>query len=401
MELLRRHLFAKVLTVKRSHSTLWWESIFHQGKRNLQRKGYSLFRTKDGHYKAEIVVAGTPIENHGFNDGWRKTRLAWLDSRIGQGSEPTAPYIPLTVHGKSVSYLGGTFEIAQSGLPAQITLHYDQTNRLDKQVKNNLLAGKMIFEVETQNGNEEFHAGKVKFIEQSSGRASWNNTSKSRHFEMICVGSFGFDGFADYQISLKALTDTKVEDIHLEVPYSKSASRYMMGLGHKGGFRPDSLVEWHWNVDYHQDQVWMGNVNGGMNFCFMDEKYVRPLVNVYYHYGKLLMPTSWGNGGKGGITISPNSINEVCLTAFSGERTMKAGETLHFNFHLLITPVKPIMLDRMATERIYHSTTELSSEYVSEAQKTGANMITIHHRKDIYPFINYPYYDKSVPDFRN
>ena len=42
----------------------------------------------------ELTVQGSPIANHGDNEGWRKTRLRWLDSSIGNADEPTAPYIP-------------------------------------------------------------------------------------------------------------------------------------------------------------------------------------------------------------------------------------------------------------------------------------------------------------------
>ena len=42
----------------------------------------------------------------------------------------------------------------------------------------------------------------------------------------------------------------------------------------------------------------MGNVNAGLNLHFMDENFVRPLVNIYYALGKLNLPVSWGNNNK-------------------------------------------------------------------------------------------------------
>ena len=66
-----------------------------------------------------------------------------------------------------------------------------------------------------------------------------------------------------------------------------------MGLGHKGGFRPDTLISWKWDTDKQQDKIWMGNVNAGLNLHFMDENFVRPLVNIYYALGKLNLPVSW------------------------------------------------------------------------------------------------------------
>ena len=42
----------------------------------------------------------------------------------------------------------------------------------------------------------------------------------------------------------------------------------------------------------------------------------------------------------------------------------------------------------------------MSAAYLPAAQKAGATQINIHHKKDIYPFINYPYSDESVPDLK-
>lgn len=38
----------------------------------------------------------------------------------------------------------------------------------------------------------------------------------------------------------------------------------------------------------------------------MDDNFVRPLVNIYYSLGKLNMPKSWGNDGRGGVDIYPS-----------------------------------------------------------------------------------------------
>ena len=65
-------------------------------------------------------------------------------------------------------------------------------------------------------------------------------------FEIECSGKFGFDGFVDYRIQVKSLRKVQVKDIRLEVPYTAYAAKYMMGLGHKGGLRPDTMICWKW-----------------------------------------------------------------------------------------------------------------------------------------------------------
>lgn len=349
---------------------------------------------------AEITVQGNTIANHGDDEGWRKTRLHWLDSKIGEATSPTAPYIPVKINKDIISYLGGTLELASSGLPRQIITQYNQANQLDPAISNLMLNNEMRFIIETETGEEALSNGRIKVTEKTDTHIKWSTVRKNRNFEVICYGTFNFDGFTDYKLQVKALRPIRIKDIRMEVPYTAYASKYMMGLGHKGGFRPDSLINWNWDINRHQDKIWMGNVNAGLNFCFMDENYVRPLVNIYYSLGKLNLPASWGNSMKGGIRISPKQKEEVLLTAYSGERNMQTNDVLNYNFHMLITPVKPINLNAQATERFYHSNSDISANYIPEAKKAGATMINIHHKKDIYPFINYPYYDEAVPDLK-
>ena len=79
---------------------------------------------------------------------------------------------------------------------------------------------------------------------------------------------------------------------------------------------------------------------------------------------------------------------------------MQRGETLHYNFNMLVTPVKPLDLKGLAENRFYHSNSDVSAGYIPAALEAGANMINVHHKKDVYPFINYPYYDEAVPDLK-
>jgi hypothetical protein len=347
-----------------------------------------------------VTIKGEPVENHGDNEGWRKTRLRWLDSKIGNEEEPVAPYIPVKEQKKTVSWLGGTVEIAPSGLPLAIITNYDRNNRLDNSVANQILNREMVFVIETAEGKEVLKPGAVRINRRTNASIDWTATQKSRNFEVICSADLGFDGLVDYRIRVKSLNNVQVTDIRLEVPYTAYASKYKMGLGEKGGFRKDSVIDWYWNVGKHQDKIWMGNINAGLNFCFKDENYVRPLVNIYYSLGKLNLPASWGNNNKGGIRIDREQNGEVLLTAHSGDRTMTKGDALHYNFSMLITPVKPLNLPELATQRFYHSNSDVSSAYIQSAKEGGANWINIHHKKDIYPFINYPYYDESTSDLK-
>lgn len=347
-----------------------------------------------------IEVTGETVAHAGTDDGWRKSRLQWLDSRIGISDKPTAPYTAVGYSRKTISYLGGEIRLSDEGFPESIVTKYDESNRLDSEVRNEILAEGIRLVIETDGGVEKLKAGKLRVTGQTEAGITWKTVLRNRNFTVQVNGTFGFDGFFHYNCEVKSLNDCQVKDIRLETAYTDDASTYWMGLGQRGGFRPQGGIDWKWNVDKHQDKIWMGNVNAGLNFTFMDEHYVRPLVNVYYSLGKLRLPSSWGNENKGGIRIRETE-GKVRLEAYSGHRAMKQGETLHYNFNMLITPVKPLDLNRQATNRFYHSNSDLSENYVKEAVRAGATAINVHHKKDIYPFINYPYYDASIGDLKN
>jgi hypothetical protein len=269
----------------------------------------------------ELVLDAKTIANHGENEGWRKSRLRWLNYEGGTANTPTKPYIPVTVSAQTIKYLGGEIQLSSMGLPKNITTHYNQSNQLDKSISNPILSDEIRLVIETKNGAEILKPQTTKIVESDQTHARWQTISKSKNFELICTGDFQFDGFCDFNIQLKSLNNTDIKDIRLEVPYTEKSSTYMMGLGRSGGFRTHENFNWKWDTTKNQDKIWIGAVNAGLNFRFKDEHFVRPLVNVYYALGKLNLPTSWGNSGKGGISVTENS-NKALLTAYSGERNV-------------------------------------------------------------------------------
>lgn len=349
-----------------------------------------------------LTVEGDSLPNGGTDEGWRMARLRWLDSRIGVGEAPTAPYIPVTVSADRIGWLGGDFRLGSNGLPAAITTHYNTQNQLDPMAANAVLAAPVRFVVETRDGETEvFSAQNIRLKKVSDGRAEWTAEGKNGDLRIEVAGMMEFDGFADLNIRVTARKKADIRDIRLEVPYTEYASRYAMGLGRKGGFRQPDAPDFVWDTTRHQDALWMGNVNAGLNLKFKDPaNYERPLVNIYYGLGRLRMPGSWGNGGRGGIRVADAENQSVLVTACCGPRTLKKGETLDFGLEMLVTPVKPLDMEHHVTERFYHSNSDLSDNYIPAAKTAGANFINIHHKKEIYPYINYPYFDECVADFK-
>ncbi|MEI9958815.1 MAG: glycoside hydrolase domain-containing protein [Ferruginibacter sp.] len=134
--------------------------------------------------------------------------------------------------------------------------------------------------------------------------------------------SLEFDGFMKYTVKVIALNDIDFKDIVMHIPFQKDKADYLMGLGQKGGYRPEK-VNWKWEVaTKNQDGAWIGNVNVGLQYSLRDEKYVRPLNTNFYLQKPLLLPSSWGNDGKGGIDVTIKG-SSMLANNYSGARSMK------------------------------------------------------------------------------
>ena len=65
-------------------------------------------------------------------------------------------------------------------------------------------------------------------------------------------------------------------------------------------------------------------------------------------------PASWYNNDKGGFRIDKGP-DEAKAVVYSGEREMKTGEKIEFEWSMLITPVKKINYRSQFTDRYYHN----------------------------------------------
>jgi hypothetical protein len=334
-----------------------------------------------------IQVSNKILADGGISDPTKQTRLHWLNSTLAQDNTVIAPYTPLQLDGNTISLLGRKITIGADGLPARIQTFFSPEMTSMQDMPNEILDAPMHFRfISASDGKEmAFSPTPVRFTEKTAGTHAWEVSSSNGYLQMDVSAKLEFDGFIQYAVKLTALQDIALTDIALDMPFSKHASRYMMGLGQKGGQRPDTL-DWKWEVaTRNQDGAWIGGVNAGLQYSLRDESYSRPLNTNFYLQKPLLLPTSWGNGNKGGIRIL-TSGNSTLAANYSGQRNMKKGDVLFYNFTLLITPFHTLNTDFQWANRFYHRYQDLDS-----IKASGATLINIHHATPINPWINYPF----------
>lgn len=389
--------FDKITPVKKGIVQALWFGVDVSKKIPAGKyQGVVTIEAKDiGVQKIKLVLTVTDriMADRGDSEPWRHSRLRWLDSKIGLDKEYIPPFNPVMWHEKDgqkiIQCLGRDLTLTKTGLPKTIASRFSPAvTRLQNGPPKQILAAPMRLIIQDKAGKTQVWKQEHRYLHKPDGGEmewSFRSYTEDKKILMHCEAKMEFDGFVEYLVHLKAEEDVEIKDIRLEIPYSRDAAQYFMGLGIKGGFRPKE-VKWKWDVKKNQDGAWLGAVNAGMQFSLRAGNYERPLNTNFYQQKPLNMPPSWYNNGKGGIDILEQGKDTVLVSAYSGERKIKKGEGFDFHFNLLITPFKTIDTAKQWNHRFFHRFKPLT-----EIKKRGANTVNVHHATEINPFINYPF----------
>jgi hypothetical protein len=333
---------------------------------------------------AITVDAGKAVA-HGDDDPSKLTRLRWLNSTLAQDDALVKPFTAVTVHGAQLGILGREVKLANSGLPAQIESRFDERMTGFAKRPRALLAAPVQLLVQDANGTHALHATALPNVQvDGPAKVHWQVAGDAGPLQGEVTSSLEADGTLSYAIALKATQAVTLKDIRLEIPLRSDTAQYELGLGRTGDHAPADF-SWKWNVENNQDGAWIGAVNAGLEFHLRDENYLRPLNTNFYHQQPLRMPTSWDNAGQGGITFKRDGARYL-VNAFSGPRTMAAGQVLRYDVVMRITPFKTIKPAEHFAERYFHKYDDLDT-----IKADGANVVNIHHATPINPWINYPF----------
>ena len=334
-----------------------------------------------------IRVSSSIVPAHGDDEPWRLSRLRWLNSTLAVDDQLVKPYTPVTVSGRTVGVLGRQVTLNALGFPERIESRFaiEMTHLADK--GRQVLSGPVSLVVQGAGARPVPWKGTgVTFTKQAPGAAAWRASGEAGALTMHTTAQMDFDGNIEFAVAVRASSPTAVDDIRLEIPVAADVARYLMGLGFKGGRRPASYA-WKWDVKNNQDSAWLGDVNAGLQFTLKDDTYVRPLNTNFYTLKPLVMPASWFNGGNGGCRLAEQDASTYLVSCYSGARTLAAGETLRYDFRLLLTPFKPIDPAAQFGTRYFHG-----FKPVDDVVQQGATVVNVHHANSINPYINYPFF---------
>ncbi len=355
----------------------------------------SVAHQPDREIPVSITVLPTRAIAHGDDAPENLTRLRWLNSRMAADDELVKPYTALRVarsaKGTTISLLGRAMTVGGNGFPTQVRSFFTDGNTRIGSSAQEVLAAPIALVVNDSAGHTmSFSGAAARIMSQSPGAVTWRAEHRAGPMGMALAAKMEFEGTTEYRVTLRATKRTTLSDVRIEVPLRSEAARYMMGLGQKGGLRP-SEFHWKWDVTKkNQDAVWLGGVSAGMQLTLKDDAYVRPLNTNFYLSKPLVEPRSWANGGKGGCDIVERN-NAVRLSCYSGARVMEAGDSLRFDFRLMLTPFKPLDTAGQWETRFFHAFVPVDS-----IVKRSANTVNVHHANRVNPWINYPFIETAA-----
>jgi hypothetical protein len=339
-----------------------------------------------------LQVRSDVIASHGDDEPARLTRLRWLDSRIAEDDSVVAPYTPVTLDGSRLGVLGRQIELDALGLPAAIGSWFDiEMTRLSDRPRAILRAPVALVAVRDGAPQRWMPTG-LRVTHQAPGAVAWAAGAAAGALRLGLSGRLEFDGTMEYEVAVTATEPVALDDVRLDLPLAADVAKYMLGMGRKGGYRPDTLT-WVWDVKHNQEGAWLGDVNAGLQFLLRDERYQRPLNTNFYLSKPLILPRSWENEGRGGCRLGDDGAGTYLVRCFSGPRTIAPGDTLRHDFRLTVTPFRTIRPDAQWQTRFYHRYSPLDS-----IRQLGATVVNVHHATPVNPYINYPFL--SVPALR-
>ncbi len=328
--------------------------------------------------------------NHGDDKPADLTRLRWLNSQLAADDSIVKPYTALKVNGTTISLLGRSFTFGNDGFPTSIKSFFSPNNTSIGSTSREILNAPARLHMTDAEGKDIVWTGAAPTItKRAQGAVAWETRKAAGALTMHTKAQLEFDGTAEYTVAVRASKATTLKNVSFELPINSAAAKYMMGLGQKGGYRP---ADFHWTWDVakkNQDAAWIGDVNAGVQFTLRDEHYVRPLNTNFYLSKPLIAPRSWANDGKGGCDIT-QSGERVLVNCYSGTHTIAAGDSLRFDFRLMITPFKTLDTKGQWGTRYFHAFVPVDS-----AAARGANTLNVHHANRVNPWINYPFIETA------
>jgi hypothetical protein len=376
-----------------------------------------LDKSVDIDFELTVVQPATgQLVAHGDHEPVNLSRLRWLNSRNGHDDTVTQGYTPLQLHNATnattVLLLGREITVdPNTGLPGSIVSNGHK-----------LLVAPMKFQLR---GGGPVHVASHQLEHSGDRSALWRTTATvGSDLRLETTLTITYDGYIDVSVSITSLAAmVNISDVQLDVPLNREAVKWFMGFDRFPSGLWTDPINYSWagfGAQLNRNGVWLGKPSAGMRVMFKGDSLAWGSPSEI----PSIPPDTWGNCAEpltpssciGTVTIGPTMTeNTILLQASTGPFSIRGAEPPRtFKFDMLVTPVKPVSLQRHVGTRLFElsgpfpptpddgewyqcwknaglltNLTNLSAA-VQQIAGLGANWINVFEGTNLNQWIDYP-----------
>ena len=198
-------------------------------------------------------------------------------------------------------------------------------------------------------------------------------------------------------------------DVRLTLPLDAAAAAYIVGMDNGGAqAAPYRDKQWRWINHTGANKLWLGRPEAGLLLALNGDgdAWSSPMFNIDYATIPFI-PSTWGGVDAVEGAFGVNMTNATAV-AFSGPRTLAAGEAVTFRFDLAVTPSKAVDWKKHWGIRGQQLGYDVPYGSPQEMAAKGVSVATLHqgcpgivNGSLINPWISYPFLNDTVPLLTN
>ncbi len=352
---------------------------------NFSRSDIGLHTTTVKIGKEEVVIELELTDKLVFNEGTDNkstlSRLKWLNSNAARNISITEGLEALDIGKKQLKFSGKTVALSNDGLIENVESYFNKSIAIENEPQAELFYKPMEILIDGK---------KIKYNKlRMAGRinsALLISDGKADGTRIDVEANILYEGAITYRIKITAEKDFITSNIKLKM-YFKDP-QYIVGLG--GRARKIENIERKWDGNLNQNSFFIGNVNCGARIKFEGSKESKTVVG-FFKQCPLEVPDTWNNGGLGGLSVNKTDFGAE-LTAYTGRVIIPAKKSIQFDFHVHLTPFKPINLRKSLSLRVGRD--QIANNYskmIERAKKDRVTYLNITYGGELNPYLNYPF----------
>ena len=339
-----------------------------------------------GDQKVKLIFNLTDelVFNEGYDKGSTLARLNWLNNTAYRDKKMVSGYEAINMEKNALTFTGKRVTFTSDGLIENVESYFGESNALEEEVTKTLFSRP----VELQIDGQKVKYNKIK-LSTRTNRATISGDGRSEKLKVDINAKATYEGVIYYDVKITAEKDAILSDIKLNLYFAQVS--YLMGLGREGG-KLNENIDYKWSIERPCGNIFVGDINCGAVVRFKDSgKHITPIYNLYKETPYEVPKETWDNYGKGGITLTRTNEGAT-LSAYTGRKIIKAGESIHLYFDIALTPFKPLSLKEMFGNRLGQDGVELTyANMLMRAKQDGIKYLSLRNAGVLNPYINYPF----------